>query len=116
MKNSHMPFATLLGAEILTLLMYGLSLVSLGNMYTFAIAFLATALILSHRGIFPFGADRKIANRAGWIAIAIIPIISISSLANSDIMLFWYPTNHRIWALFPLVIFGAISVRYRLVI
>jgi hypothetical protein len=112
----YFPFAVILVAELLMVLAFSLDFVSLEGMYNFAIACLTLSLALSYRGLFPFGPDRKITNKIAWIAIAIIPIMSISSVANFDIILFWYPTNHRIWALFPLSILGFISYRYKLIV
>ena len=116
MKSTYIPFAMLLTIEILALLAYGLNFLSLNAIYACAIAVLGAALVLSYKRMFPFGADKKIANKTAWLGLATMPIMSIGSVANSEVILFWYPTSHRIWALFPLIVYGAICLRYKLII
>jgi hypothetical protein len=83
------------------------NVLSVDALYYGGISSTLVLLFMALRGYFPFDREGHIRSGVFWAVLVMLASLPLSTMINSRVILFWYPTNSDLWAVLPYAIVGS---------
>ena len=112
----NLRFAPVIALLILSLVISSFSIekiIGLEMSYNLALILIGSTFSLGILRLYPFNAagsiEWKFKEMAIYILLLAWPISCVNAMLQRGEILFWYPTDHRLWAAAPIFLIGAIA-------